>query len=177
MFAPMLDIEYLDEVRFGEGPWSAVLITSGNGKISTGSAQISSLAPGLFSATADGKGWAAADVQRVKADGSQVYEPVTRFDPAQNKVVALPIEVSNPQEQAFLLLYGTGLRGRSSLANVHVTIGGVSCEVLYAGPQGVYVGLDQLNIKLPRSLAGRQETDVVLMVDGQAANTVRVHLK
>lgn len=26
----MLDIENLDDVRFGEGPWSAVLITSGN---------------------------------------------------------------------------------------------------------------------------------------------------
>jgi hypothetical protein len=30
----------------------------------------------------------------------------------------------------------------------------------------------QSNVRLPRSLAGRGEVDVVMMVDGKAANTV-----
>ncbi|MCW5968830.1 MAG: hypothetical protein KIT57_09970 [Blastocatellales bacterium] len=33
--------------------------------------------------------------------------------------------------------------------------GGTNLEALYAGPQGVFVGLDQINALLPRSLAGR----------------------
>jgi uncharacterized protein (TIGR03437 family) len=58
-----------------------------------------------------------------------------------------------------------------------VSIGGVNSEVLYAGEQGAFVGLDQLNLRLPRSLAGRGEVDVVLMVDGRAANTVRINVR
>lgn len=156
---------------------ATVTITSGAGQVATGTVQVAALAPGLFSATADGKGLAAALVQRVKADGSQVYEQVTQFDAAQNKFVALPIDVSKPNEQPYLLLYGTGWRARSALANVQVTIGGVACDVLYAGAQGAYVGLDQLNVKLPPSLAGRQEVEVLVIVDGKPANSVRVHLK
>src|SRR6185503_14982835 len=34
--------------------------------------------------------------------------------------------------------------------------------------------LDQLNVSLPRTLAGRGEVDLVLTVDGRPANTVRV---
>ena len=34
-----------------------------------------------------------------------------------------------------------------------------------------YFGLDQVNVKLPKSLRGRGEVDVVLTVDGVAANT------
>jgi uncharacterized protein (TIGR03437 family) len=39
------------------------------------------------------------------------------------------------------------------------------------------VGVDQANLNIPRSLAGRGEVDVVLMIEGQAANTVRVNMK
>jgi hypothetical protein len=35
----------------------------------------------------------------------------------------------------YLTLYGTGIRNRSSLAGVSVTISGMSVPVLYAGPQ------------------------------------------
>jgi len=39
------------------------------------------------------------------------------------------------------------------------------------------VGLDQVNVLIPRSLIGRGEVDVVLTVDGKPANTVRVAIK
>jgi len=53
----------------------------------------------------------------------------------------------------------------------------VEAETLYAGPQGAYEGLDQLNVRIPRSLAGRGEVDVILNVDGHEANHVKVHIK
>jgi uncharacterized protein (TIGR03437 family) len=38
-------------------------------------------------------------------------------------------------------------------------------------------GLDQVNVAVPRTLIGRGEVDIVLAVDGKAANTVRVNIK
>jgi len=37
--------------------------------------------------------------------------------------------------------------------------------------------LGQVNARLPRSLIGRGEVEVVLTVDGKAANTVRISIK
>ena len=74
----------------------------------------------------------------------------------------------------YISLYGTGIRGRSSLADVGVTIGSVSAPVLYAGPQGTYPGLDQVNIALPLSLRGAGVVDVTLTVSGQSSNTVQI---
>jgi uncharacterized protein (TIGR03437 family) len=45
-----------------------------------------------------------------------------------------------------------------------------------SGPQPQFAGLDQLNVKIPHELAGRGEVDVVVTVDGQTANVVRVDL-
>jgi len=60
---------------------------------------------------------------------------------------------------------------------VSCNIGGVSAPVLFAGLQGGFVGLDQVNISLPHCLAGRGEVDVVLIVDGKTANIVRIAIK
>jgi uncharacterized protein (TIGR03437 family) len=46
--------------------------------------------------------------------------------------------------------------------------------VLYAGSQPQFSGMDQINLRLPRSLAGRGELDVFVTVDGKRANTVRI---
>ena len=52
------------------------------------------------------------------------------------------------------------------------TIGGVAATVAYAGAQGEYAGLDQYNLIIPRSLAGRGRVPVVLTVGGRVTNTV-----
>ena len=73
-------------------------------------------------------------------------------------------------------LYGTGIRGRSSLEAVTCTIGGVTVPVVYAGPQGGYPGLDQVNLELPASLVGADLSSVVLTVDGISAAPISVSL-
>jgi len=156
---------------------ATVEITSGNGTLSIGTVQIVAVAPGLFTANASGTGLAAANLLRVKADSSQSYEPVAQFDPVQNKIVAVPIDLGPETDQVFLILYGTGIRFRSNLSATTAKIGGANAEVLFAGPQGGFVGLDQLNVRVPRSLIGRGEVDVTLMVDGKPANTVRVNIR
>lgn len=53
-------------------------------------------------------------------------------------------------------------------------IGGLDAQALYAGQQGDFAGLDQLNIRLPRNLAGRGLVDVLVTIDGQEANVVQL---
>jgi uncharacterized protein (TIGR03437 family) len=56
-------------------------------------------------------------------------------------------------------------------------IGGVDAQVMFAGAQEGFVGLDQVNVRLSRSLIGRGEADVVLTVDGKPANTITASIK
>jgi uncharacterized protein (TIGR03437 family) len=150
--------------------------TSGSGKTSTGVAQVVTVAPGVFTANSDGQGVPAALVLRV-AGVSQTYEAVARFDAGQNKYVPASIDLGPNTDVVFLLLYGTGIRGRSSMSAVTATIGGVPAAVGFAGAAPGFIGLDQINLTIPRSLAGRGDVDVVIAVDGKIANTVKINIK
>jgi uncharacterized protein (TIGR03437 family) len=110
----------------------------------------------------------------VDAAGAQTVLEV--FHAAQGGYVATPLDLGAATDQVILELFGTGIRGRSALTAVTATIGGQAAEVQYAGPQGGFAGLDQVNVRVPRSLAGRGDVDVVLTVDGKTANTVTVRV-
>ncbi len=156
---------------------ATVTITSGVGAVSVGAVTITPVAAGLFAANSDGQGPPAAYAVRVKADGTQSNELITRFDPAQNKFVLTPLDLGPPGEQVVLVLFGTGFRAVSSLSAVSVQIGGVEAQVLYAGTQGGFVGLDQMNLLVPRSLIGRGEVELIVTINGTAANTLKLNLK
>ncbi len=156
---------------------ATVTITGGDGSVSTGVVQIASVAPGLFSANADGQGVASAVVFRLRANGQQVYEPVSRFDAATSKFVAVPIDLGPEGDQVFLIPFGTGLRYRNSLMTASATVGGENAELIFVGAQGGFVGLDQANIRLNRTLIGKGDVDVKLTLDGRMSNTVRINIK
>jgi uncharacterized protein (TIGR03437 family) len=156
---------------------ATVTITSGNGKASLGAAEVVAIAPGLFAANANGQGVAAAVALRVRG-GAQTFEPASRFDAATGRFVPAPIDLGPEGDQIILLLFGTGIRGRSGLSVVTCTIGGVAVPVSFAAAAPGFAGLDQVNVgPLPRSLAGRGEVDVVLTVDRKEANRVRIAIK
>jgi uncharacterized protein (TIGR03437 family) len=154
-----------------------VTVTLDGHIIAAGTMQVDRVAPSLFTANAEGQGLASALLLRVKPDGAQIYEPIMRFDAEQNRFVAVPIDLSNATDQVFLILFGTGVRLRSDLSAVTARIGGEAVETLFAGPQGQYAGLDQINLRIPQSLRGRGDLDVVLTVDGKTANTVRINIE
>jgi uncharacterized protein (TIGR03437 family) len=155
-----------------EGKATLTITNSQNVQVST-TVLIEKTAPGLFAANANGKDVAAAVVVRAKPDGSQIFEPVAHLG-EMNKLVPLPIDFGPAGDQLFLVLFGTGWRNRSALEKVTARIGGVSVPVQFAGAQGSFVGEDQINLQLPRSLAGSGETIVAVTVDGQLANLVTV---
>lgn len=169
-------VNYVMPAGTALGP-ATVTVTNAVGMSFTAFVEIAAVAPGLFSAQSDGQGLAAATVLRVKADGSQSYEPVGRFDAAQNCWVAIPIDLGVETDQVYLLLYGTGIRNRRSLGSVVVGFFPRAAQVTYAGPQEQYPGLDQVNVLLPRSLRGRGDVAVAVTVEGKAANTVGVNIR
>jgi len=48
---------------------------------------------------------------------------------------------------------------------------------LFAGPQGGFIGLDQVNVRLPRVLAGRGDLDLNLTVDGKSSNSLKINIR
>ncbi len=143
--------------------------------VARGLVRIEPAAPALFTANADGRGVAAAAAVRVGADGAQTVLPVFECGAAPGSCVAKPIDLGGESEQVILLLFGTGIRGSAALPSV--SIGGIGAEVLGAGPQGQYVGLDQVNVRLPRALMGRGDVDAVLKAGGKTANVVTVRIR
>jgi uncharacterized protein (TIGR03437 family) len=152
---------------------ATVSVIKGGSLASLGMTQIIGSSPGLFAADGSGQGVAAAQAIRVAPDGALRYDQAARFDQGQNRFVSVPIDFGSDRDQVFLVLYGTGIR---QFNGVTVRIGGIQVPVSYAGPQGGFVGLDQVNVLLPRTLRGRGEVDVVLTAGGKTANTVKVNL-
>jgi uncharacterized protein (TIGR03437 family) len=171
-FVSPLQINYQIPPGTANGPATVTLI-SGAGAVSGGTINIVPVAPGLFAANPTGQGVAAAVVLRVRPDNSQSFEPVVRLEGG--RFVSVPIDLSNG-DQVFLLLFGTGIRSRTALSGVSVAIDGVASQVTFAGPQG-FVGLDQVNVLVPPSLAGRGEVDLQLTADTVNSNIVRVNFK
>ena len=156
---------------------ATVTVANNNATIAAGTVQVTRVAPGLFAANSDGQGVAAAVALRVMPGNVPTYQPAAVCGEAQNTCVALPIDLGPETDQVSLILYGTGIRNRSSLATVTVKLGGVDGQVTYAGVDPDVRGLDQVTVSVPRSLAGRGEVDVQLIVEAQIANTVRIGIK
>ena len=152
-----------------------VTVTAEDGTVSIGTIQVVDVAPDVFSADSTGKGAAIGNAVRVKASGAQSEEPIVRF--ANNKWELIPLDLGPATEQMFLLLFGTGIRFRKDPPQVSATIGGLTARVDYAKNQCCFVGLDQVNLLIPRTLIGRGEVDVVLTVDGQTAPPLKIAIK
>ncbi len=148
---------------------------------SAGKFLLETVAPGLFAADASGNGLAAGQIQRVTPDGSQTFAPTAQYNPVTKSYDYQPINLNTStsltSDEVYLVLFGTGWRNRTSLQNVRARVGGQEAQVVYAGAQPEYAGLDQVNILLPQSLAGAGLVEVVLYVDGKASNTVKIFIQ
>lgn len=169
-------VNYLIPPGTATGP-ALVTVTASDGRVSTGTVEVSPVAPGLFTANASGRDVPAANALLYRPDGSSSSQPVARFDTATNRFVAEPLDLGPEGARLFLVLFGTGIKARTDLAAVTARIGGIDAPVSYAGAQGGFVGLDQINIEIPRELAGRGEVEVEVMVDGQTTNIVTINIR
>ena len=166
-------VNYQMPSETAEGP-ATVVVSSGNGVVSRSSVQVASVAPGLFSANSEGTGVAAAFAVRVDPAGSQEVLPVFQCGGEPRTCTAVPVDLGTEGDQVFLILYGTGVRAAET---VSVLVGGLPADVHYAGAQGEYVGLDQINALLPHTLRGRGLVEVSLDADGKMANPVTMQVR
>jgi uncharacterized protein (TIGR03437 family) len=158
----------------GAAPGPATLAAEReDASLAFGRLQIQPTAPGIFTAAASGAGPPAAYVKVLRPDGTTFSSLVATCTGA-GVCQAAPIDLGPPGSVAVLELYGTGIRGRTSLDAVTCRIGSENVAVLFAGSQGGFPGLDQVNVALPRSLAGAGQVTVRLSVDGVEANVTEL---
>jgi uncharacterized protein (TIGR03437 family) len=152
---------------------STITVVSASGATASGTVQIAKVAPGLFRINAADV--AAATAIRVNPDNSQ--SPVTVFQCGTTADSCAPTPIDVSTGPVYLTLYGTGIRNRSALENVRCTIGGVDTTVLFAGSQGTFPALDQVNVQVPISLRGRGTVPVVVIADDQSTNPVNISVQ
>jgi len=157
------------------GP-ATVTVVSGDGTLSIGNVQIADVSPSMFTGDSTGAGVVAGDAYRYRNGQFFSQEPLSLWDGT--KIVAREIDLGPETDQLFLVLYGTGFRFNGGLSLVQASLGGKSLNVGFAGPQGYFVGEDQINLgPLPRSLAGSKSVNLVINIAGKAANMVTVNIK
>jgi uncharacterized protein (TIGR03437 family) len=159
------------EVPSGVAAGSATVnFVSSGGTQTANNIQVAAVSPALF--TLNGSSLAAAETIRVSASGAQTYG-TTYQTTAGASLAASPINMGSATDQVYLVLYATGMDAASA-TNVQVTVGGVNCMVEYSGSQGLFTGLDQINVLLPASLAGKGTVEVQLTANGVAANAAQI---
>jgi len=147
---------------------SATVVASVAGQAGTTPATIAvaPVSPGIFTATADGKGAGAI----THVNGSAV----TTQNPAQ------------PGE--LVILYATGLGpvapavptgalpavASSTVSPVTVTIGGIGVVPDFAGLAGCCVGLNQINFHVPAGVTPGNAVPIMLTIAGQSSNTATI---
>jgi hypothetical protein len=81
----------------------------------------------LFTFNSNGRGAPAGYALRVR-DRAQTREPIQQLG-SDGRWQRRPIDLGPETDQVWLILFGTGLRGRSALSSVTATIGGVNVFV------------------------------------------------
>jgi len=160
-------------VPAGVAAGAAKVTVNSNGSSQTSNVQIANVAPGLF--TINSSGLAAAYAIRLSGQ-TQTIEPVYTLSGQGGAIVASPISLGASTDTVYLVLYGTGIQA-AGISGVQVTINGVNAPVVFAGPQGLTPGLDQVNVQLPASLAGKGNVNVQLTAGGVVANPVQITIQ
>ncbi len=149
---------------------ATLTVTTSLGTSSTIDIEVVSLEPGLFALDGSGSGLAAASA--FQRDTNGVDTSLDVFKPGVFPFEASALDLGGETDLVVLSVFGTGMRGFTG--QITATIGGVDAQVLGFAPSGQFEGLDQINLLIPRSLAGQGVVQIQLTVDGLALNPVTV---
>jgi uncharacterized protein (TIGR03437 family) len=139
-----------------------VVVVAKDGTVSRGVVNVTTTTPAIFTGRGDGSGAPAGVASR---DGQNFDILLTNPDGS-----PVPIDAGN-----YVALFGTGLRFPST--PVKITIGGTDIDPLFVGPQGSLEAIEQINLQIPQSLAGKGDVDLVLTLEGRTSNTVKLRIK
>jgi uncharacterized protein (TIGR03437 family) len=99
-----------------------------------------------------------------------------------------PVTTQNPAKpNEVLVLFGTGLgllspslatgapsQGNLTVITAGVTVDGISAEVQFSGGAPGFVGLDQINIRIPPGMRTATNIPMVLNIGTKQSNTVTI---
>jgi len=155
----------------GTAPGLATLAVSGQ----TFTAAVQPVAPTLFSMNGAGSGVAAATAIVVQAANPLLQSSVPVYQCDGSSCISVPI-VLGVDHAGLRELLRHGHQKPEFLAGVAMTINGIGVPVLYAAPRRLYrAGPGQCRLGSQPARSG--ESNVVLTVDGQAANVVTINVE
>jgi uncharacterized protein (TIGR03437 family) len=160
-------INYLVPAGTANGTATVTVKRSGTA-VAQGTITVDSVQPGLFSASANGQGVAAAVVLR-RRNGVDTFESIGSLQGG--TFVASPIDLGPDTDTVVLVAFGTGFRAAAQ-NSVSATIGGTASTFVATAPVANFAGLDQANILIPRSLVGRGNVNVVFTAGGKTSNNI-----
>jgi uncharacterized protein (TIGR03437 family) len=160
LYASPTQLNFVMPSTVMSGP-ATVTLKRGDTVVYSVQTQVALVAPGIFTFS---NGGVAGQAIRVRADGSQSVEDI-----------ASGIDLAT--DSVYLVIYCTGVRGRSDLSKVTTIIGGQTVPALYAGQQGGFAGLDQINVLLPAGLRGSGVVNLSVTVDGSVSNSATLTFK
>jgi uncharacterized protein (TIGR03437 family) len=173
LFISPSQINYLTPEGLAEGSAVTKLTDQNDNLLSFGFVEIKKSGPGIFTANASGEDVPSAVIVRVKPGNEQIYEPVAQYDETQNRFVPIPIDLGPETEIVVLAIFGTGWRKLTpadvavyATTNSDFTSFGcweaTVCPLEYIGTQPTFEGLDQINVRLPRTLIGKGDLNFYL---------------
>lgn len=154
-------VNYLVPEGIPAGAAQVVLLAK-DGTVSRGVLTVTPSAPGIFTRLANGQGAPAAVAG---ADGQTFPTLMSNADGS-------PVAID---AGSYVMLFGTGFRYASGAMTM--SVGGTAVTPLGFASQGQFAGLDQANVQIPASMAGKGDVDMTLTVDGKTSNVVKLKIK
>ncbi len=149
------------------GP-ASITVTSGDGTVTTGTVLVAPVAPGLYTATANGQGVASGIAVCAgtcsgwpNSFGQGQFWQYTFASGCATANCTTPISWG-ADDTLVIELYGTGIRHLAQASDITAMIGNTSCPVKFAGAQGTDTGLDQVNVLIPNTLQGAGQVTLTL---------------
>jgi len=185
-FVSPQQINYLIPAQTTTGT-RTVVVRNTAGEVARGDVTVAAISPAFFTATQNGSGVPTGYVTRVAAGTSQITNEAIYSSTGGG---VTPITIQRRNDQVFLILFGTGVRsapnpntandialpGGSTLRNVaeslEITIGSKPARVDFAGQQGQYYGLDQVNVLIPADAVASPTAPVIIKVRDANGNLV-----
>lgn len=150
---------------------ASVAIRNSLGIESRATVEIVRISPQLFTLSSEGI-IPAALLVRVRPDGTQTFEDPYARDPVSGRPLVLRVDFG-AGDRLFLALLLSGIRqapdpnGDGNVnETVSVPVGGLQLQPSFVGPQGEFVGLDQLNVELPSTLVNRGRVNLAVTAEG-----------
>lgn len=147
------------------------LIVNGN-QMNEVPAQVAQSSPGIFRVDVGGGQFAPAGYGTLVSGANQQPRPIYNCPAGQTCALEV-LNMGGASDQLFLSLYGTGLR-LLAMQSLTITANGITLPVEYLGAHSYFVGLDQINVRVPPSLRNAGVVPLELRVGGVTVGAGRV---